>query len=42
MWQVHNFMVFTSCYVRGGIPDPTMHQRESFTLIYPMPHLTNI
>jgi len=42
MWQVHNFMAFVSCYVRCAIPDPTIHQRESFTFIYLTPHLTNV
>ena len=42
MWQVHNFMTFVSCYVRCAIPDPTIHQRESFTLSYLILHLTNV
>jgi len=42
MWQVHNFMAFASCYIRSAIPDPTIHQREPFTLIYLMPYLTNV
>ena len=41
MWQTHNFNAFASCYIRCAIPDPTIHQRGSFTLIYLIPRLTN-